>query len=72
MMADALDRNALPSLKRLHLDSCGLRDDGFVALVSGLEQNTGLQIISLTGHGNDFGERGIMALAEAFERTKAW
>jgi hypothetical protein len=39
----ALRRNALPSLKRLHLGSCGIEDDGLVALVSTLEHNTTLQ-----------------------------
>jgi Ran GTPase-activating protein (RanGAP) involved in mRNA processing and transport len=43
ILVDTLGRNAMPSLKRLHLDNCGIEDDGFVALVSALEQNTSLQ-----------------------------
>jgi Ran GTPase-activating protein (RanGAP) involved in mRNA processing and transport len=63
ILADALGRNALPSLKRLHLDNCSIEDDGFVALVSALEQNTSLQILDLQG--NHFGERGYTAFAES-------
>jgi hypothetical protein len=43
MVADALGRNAMPDLKQLQLAYCGIQDDGFVALASALEQNTGLQ-----------------------------
>jgi hypothetical protein len=76
ILADALGRNALPSLKLLILDNCNIEDDGLVALVSALEKNTGLQIIScLPGYGhsqsNDFGgERGFMALAESLPNIK--
>jgi Ran GTPase-activating protein (RanGAP) involved in mRNA processing and transport len=68
ILAVALRRNALPSLKRLGLNYCGIYDDGFVALVSSLEQNTSLQILNLQG--NDFGERGSMALAESLPNIK--
>jgi Leucine-rich repeat (LRR) protein len=68
ILADALGRNAMPSLKQLQLDSCGIRDDGFVALVSALEQNTSLQILNLAG--NSFGEQGFMALAESLPSIK--
>jgi hypothetical protein len=63
ILANALGRNAMPSLKRLDLGCCDLDDDGFVALVSALEQNISLQILNL--HGNVFDERGYMALAES-------
>jgi Ran GTPase-activating protein (RanGAP) involved in mRNA processing and transport len=43
ILANALGRNAMPSLKRLDLSFCGIGDDGFVALVAALEQNTSLQ-----------------------------
>ena len=58
----------MPSLKQLQLDSCGIRDDGFVALVSALEQNTGLHILDLGG--NHVGERGFIALAESLPSIK--
>jgi Leucine-rich repeat (LRR) protein len=74
ILADALGRNAMPNLKQLHLDHCDIDDDGIVALVSSLEQNTSLQILSLAGHGhshsNYFGERGFMALAESLPNIK--
>jgi Ran GTPase-activating protein (RanGAP) involved in mRNA processing and transport len=68
ILADACRRNAMPSLKRLDLGSCGMHDDGFVALVLALEQNTSLQIIDLKN--NRFGERGFMALAESLPNIK--
>jgi Ran GTPase-activating protein (RanGAP) involved in mRNA processing and transport len=67
-LANALGRNAMPNLKQLYLGWCHIDDDGFVALVSALEQNTSLQILSLLG--NDFGERGFMALAESLPTIK--
>jgi Ran GTPase-activating protein (RanGAP) involved in mRNA processing and transport len=68
ILADALGRDAMPSLKRLDLGWCGIDDDGFVAMVSALEQNTSLQILNLKG--NRFGERGFMALAESLPNIK--
>jgi Ran GTPase-activating protein (RanGAP) involved in mRNA processing and transport len=68
ILADALGRNAMPSLERIDLGRCGIDDDGFVALVSALVQNTSLQILNLRY--NDFGERGYMALAESLPKIK--
>jgi Ran GTPase-activating protein (RanGAP) involved in mRNA processing and transport len=68
ILADALGHNAMPSLKRLDLDRCGINDDGFVALVSAVGQNTSLQILNLKG--NHFDERGFMALAESLPNIK--
>jgi Ran GTPase-activating protein (RanGAP) involved in mRNA processing and transport len=68
ILADALGRNAVPSLKRLHLASCLIEDNGFVALVSALEQNTSLQSLDLKY--NHFGERGYMALAKSLPNIK--
>jgi Ran GTPase-activating protein (RanGAP) involved in mRNA processing and transport len=68
ILADALGRNAMPNLKQLDLGSCGIYDDGFVALVSALEQNTSLQILNL--HGNHFYERGFLAFAESLSNIK--
>jgi Ran GTPase-activating protein (RanGAP) involved in mRNA processing and transport len=68
ILAHALGRNAMPSLTRLDLRWCGIDDDGFVALVSALEKNTSLQTLKLAG--NNFGERGFMALAESLPIIK--
>jgi hypothetical protein len=68
ILADALGRNAMPSLKRLHLCVCHIDDDGFVALVSALEQNNSLQSLNLAG--NNFDERGFMALAKSLPNIK--
>jgi Ran GTPase-activating protein (RanGAP) involved in mRNA processing and transport len=68
ILANALWRNAMPNLQRLHLNSCHLDADGFVALMSTLEQNTNLQSLDLKD--NDFGERGFMALAESLPNIK--
>jgi hypothetical protein len=68
ILADALRRNAMPCLKVLHLDGCSIEDDGFVALLSALEQNSSLQILNLRG--NNIGEHGFMALAESLPNIK--
>jgi Ran GTPase-activating protein (RanGAP) involved in mRNA processing and transport len=68
ILAYALGRNAMPSLKRLGLDWCGIDNDGFAALVSALEHNTSLQILNLAGTG--YGKRGFMALAESLPNIK--
>jgi Leucine-rich repeat (LRR) protein len=68
ILADALGINAIPSLKGLDLRWCGIDDDGFVALVSALEQNESLQFLNLQGH--HYGERGFMALAESLPNIK--
>jgi hypothetical protein len=68
ILADAFERNAMSSLKRLDLDRCGIDDDGLVALLSALEQNTSLQILDLKN--NLFAERGFMALAESLPNIR--
>jgi Ran GTPase-activating protein (RanGAP) involved in mRNA processing and transport len=68
ILADALGRKAMPSLKRICLDYCDIDDDGVVALFSALEQNASLQ--SLDFKCNFFGERGCMALAESLPNIK--
>jgi Ran GTPase-activating protein (RanGAP) involved in mRNA processing and transport len=68
MLANALRDNAMPSLKQLQLYGCGIGDDGLVALVLALEQDTGLHILDLDG--NHFGERGFVALAESLPNMK--
>jgi hypothetical protein len=47
LLAGAVENNALPNLTRLSLYGCSIQDDGFVALVSALEQNTSLQHLDL-------------------------
>jgi Ran GTPase-activating protein (RanGAP) involved in mRNA processing and transport len=68
ILADALGRDAMPSLKRLDLGCCRIDDDGVVALASALEQNTSLQILDLQY--NPFAERGYIALAESLPNIK--
>jgi Ran GTPase-activating protein (RanGAP) involved in mRNA processing and transport len=68
ILADALGCSTMPNLKRLDLDWCNVDNDGFVALVSALEQNTSLQILNLQGH--HYGERGCLALAESLPNIK--
>jgi hypothetical protein len=60
--------NAMPSLKDLMLDDCGIEDDGFVALVSALERNGSLQLLSFED--NEIGDRGLLALAESLPNIK--
>jgi hypothetical protein len=47
LLARSLGKNALPTLTRLSLSYCGIGDDGFIALVSDLEQNTSLLRLNL-------------------------
>jgi Ran GTPase-activating protein (RanGAP) involved in mRNA processing and transport len=68
ILANALGRSAMLSLKLLDLGWCHIDDDGFVALVSTMEQNTSMQILDLEG--NHFGERGLLALAESLPNIK--
>jgi Leucine-rich repeat (LRR) protein len=68
ILADALGLNAMPSLKQLDLCACDIEDDGIVALVSALEQNTSLQILILDY--NTFNQRGFVALAESLPNIK--
>jgi hypothetical protein len=59
----------LPYLTRLTLDSGGFDDDGYIALVSALEQNTSLLHLDLSysHHGS---ERAFFALAESLPKIK--
>jgi Ran GTPase-activating protein (RanGAP) involved in mRNA processing and transport len=69
ILANALVRNTMPDLTQLNLMSCGILDDGFVALVSALEQNTTLRILDLT-YNLFLGARGFMALAVSLPNIK--
>jgi hypothetical protein len=71
LLARSLINNALPNLTRLSLSSCGIRDDGFIALVSALEQNTSLLHLDWGyQHGGSFSERAFLALAESLPNIK--
>jgi Ran GTPase-activating protein (RanGAP) involved in mRNA processing and transport len=71
LLARSLRNNALPNLKRLSLSGCGIRDDGFIALVSTLEQKTSLLQLDLRHHHGGFSERTFLALAKSLpEITK--
>jgi hypothetical protein len=58
----------LPSLKGLSLSHCDISDDGFVELMSALEENETLETIDLEL--NDFSVRGYLALASGLQNIK--
>jgi hypothetical protein len=68
-LARSLGNNALPNLTRLSLSYCGIGDDGFIALVSVLEQNTSLLQLDLR-HSPGFSERAYLAMAESLPEIK--
>jgi Ran GTPase-activating protein (RanGAP) involved in mRNA processing and transport len=69
LLARALENNALPNLTRLSLYNCDIEDDGFMALVSALEQNTSLLHLDLR---RNYGvsERAFWALAGSLPEIK--
>jgi Ran GTPase-activating protein (RanGAP) involved in mRNA processing and transport len=73
LLATALRNNALPNLTRLSLYNCGIDDDGLIALVSALEQNTSLLHLALCEADTlnvFFGGRVLLALAESLPEIK--
>jgi Ran GTPase-activating protein (RanGAP) involved in mRNA processing and transport len=69
LLARSLGNNALSNLTRLSLSQCGIGDDGFVALMSALEQNKSLLHLDLpNSHG--YSERAYGALAESLPEIK--
>jgi hypothetical protein len=74
LLARSLGNNALPNLTQLSLCDCGIDDDGFIALVSALEQNTSLLQLDLRilRHSNFyyFSEPAFLALAESLPEIK--
>jgi Ran GTPase-activating protein (RanGAP) involved in mRNA processing and transport len=68
LLARALENNALPNLTCLNLSGCGIDDDGFITLVSALEQNTSLLHLDLRS--NSVSERAFLALAESLPEIK--
>jgi Ran GTPase-activating protein (RanGAP) involved in mRNA processing and transport len=63
LLARSLENNVLPNLKRLSLSNGGIGDDGLIALVSALEQNTSLLHLDLR-YNYHFREQAFLALAE--------
>jgi Ran GTPase-activating protein (RanGAP) involved in mRNA processing and transport len=68
LLAKSLGSNTLPNLIHLSLPQCGIRNDGFIALVSALEQNTSLLHLDLRNNG--FSERAFLALAKSLPEIK--
>jgi Ran GTPase-activating protein (RanGAP) involved in mRNA processing and transport len=69
LLARSLANTALPNLKRLSLSYCNVGNDGFIALVSALEQNTSLLYLNLrNNHG--FSERALLTLADSLPKIK--
>jgi Ran GTPase-activating protein (RanGAP) involved in mRNA processing and transport len=69
LLARALENNALRNLTRLSLLGCGIGDDGFIALVSALEQNTSLLYLDLRSN-YAVSERAYLALAGSLPQIK--
>jgi hypothetical protein len=66
LIARSLGNNALPNLTRLSLYNCVFSDDGFIALMSALTQNTSLLQLDLRNiHDFRYSERAFLALAES-------
>jgi hypothetical protein len=72
LLARSLGNNALPNLTCLSLSSCGIEDDGFIDLVSALEQNTTLLQLDLLYDYTDLGfsDRALLALAKSLPEIK--
>jgi Ran GTPase-activating protein (RanGAP) involved in mRNA processing and transport len=70
LLAATLKKNALPNLTSLSLSNCfDVDEDGLIALVSALEQNTSLLHLDLRDAYN-FSERAFSALAESLPDIK--
>jgi Ran GTPase-activating protein (RanGAP) involved in mRNA processing and transport len=72
LLARSLGSNALPNLTRLSLCYCNIGDDGFVELMSALEQNTSLLHLDLRNFSgfNFVSERAFLALADSLPEIK--
>jgi Ran GTPase-activating protein (RanGAP) involved in mRNA processing and transport len=64
LLARSLGNNALSNLTRLSLYQCRIGDDGFIALVSALEQNTSLLQLDLRNN-DHVSDQAFLALAES-------
>jgi Ran GTPase-activating protein (RanGAP) involved in mRNA processing and transport len=69
LLARSLGNNVLSKLTRLSISYCGIGDDGFMALVSALEQNTSLLHLDLR-YNHLVSERAFLALAESLPEIK--
>jgi Ran GTPase-activating protein (RanGAP) involved in mRNA processing and transport len=69
MLANALGQNVIGQLIRLYLDACTLGDDCLTALASAIERNDTLTLLSMED--NEFGTRGLLALASSLPEMKA-
>jgi Ran GTPase-activating protein (RanGAP) involved in mRNA processing and transport len=69
LLARSLGKNALPNLTRFSLSYCDIEDDGFIALVSALEQNTSLLHLDLRNTCG-FSDRAYLALADSLPEIK--
>jgi hypothetical protein len=69
MLANALGQNVIGQLIRLYLDACTLGDDCLTALASAIERNDTLTLVSMED--NEFGTRGLLALASSLPEMKA-
>jgi Ran GTPase-activating protein (RanGAP) involved in mRNA processing and transport len=70
LVARALANNELPNLTRLSLSECWIGDDGFVALMSALEQNTSLLHLDMRNNNCGLSERAFLALANSLSDIK--
>jgi hypothetical protein len=68
LLARSLANHVLPNLTRVSLNYCGIGADGFIALVSALEENTSLLHLDLRGYAVN--ERAFLALAESLQEIK--
>jgi Ran GTPase-activating protein (RanGAP) involved in mRNA processing and transport len=69
LLARSLGNNALQNLTRLCLSYCDFGDDGLIALVSALKQNTSLLQLDLRLN-EGAGERAFLVLAESLPEIK--
>jgi hypothetical protein len=72
LLAIALGNNALPNLARLSLSQCGIGDDGFIALVSALEQNTSLLQLDMSDTNYQASEQHYLHLAGGLLSERAF
>jgi hypothetical protein len=70
LLARSLGNNALPNLTRLSLYDCDVSDDGFIALMSALEQNKSLLHLDLRSN-LALRRPAFLALAERLPEIKA-
>jgi hypothetical protein len=69
LLARVLESNALPNLTSLSLSYCTIGEDGLIALVSALEQNSSLLHLDLR-YANICNEQAFLTLAESLPGIK--